>query len=148
VREHQSRHSANRWGFWLFVTDDESARDAIKLIGMPMMLLTAAAATSFLSNFDKSFTAYTVILLGILAIGRWIHTPIAAGNGAPVFPLAFLISVIAASICTWAAFRLAASNTLTLYFLLPMSLIIGVGCLVSIYCSVRGWLWLQRAGKS
>ena len=121
----------NRFGFWIDVTDAATAREAVRMAGLPVLLIGASFGLSALSGVMAPDPQYlsAAALATAAAVLVVIAFAIRAGRAALV--------PVAVTFCTVVLVARIA--------LLPTALaIVPILALLLCISGLRGWLWLRR----
>lgn len=137
---------AKRSSYWAVVDDEPSARNAVRMAGLPVLLmggveavaaLTAAMETPADGNAALGSAAGAILLIALAFRLR--------GGHAGWVPLVVLIFMIMLALRLWvsiAAWNAAGQNGIAGAGLL-IGWIIPLICLALMLGGLRGWLWLR-----
>ncbi len=128
------------FGYWITIRDAASARYAVRMAGLPVLLIAAnalLAATIMavtLATLDAPIGRNTLILLGLLVVAGLALGSIAfalrAGRATALVPAATTLSI--------AAFAVQAMVSPPWLLIVP-----GLAVLLAL-SGLRGWFWLHR----
>lgn len=132
------------FGFWLPVHDEPSARDAVRMSGLPVLIIGANAALFALLASDSaqimssSAIAFSLILLAFR---------IRAGHAAwvPFALLLFIAFLLSNTVLSYLGWHMAGRTQVGIAQAI-LSWIIPTICLALAISGWRGWRWLKMNG--
>jgi uncharacterized membrane protein len=134
------------FGYWLPVHDDASARDAVRMSGLPVLFMGANAAVFALMEAVQPAPSTSLLAssLAISCILILLAFRIRAGHAAwmPLVVILFVVFLAASAFLTYLGWHLtgrAQAGAIQAVF----SWIIPIICLVLVVGGVRGWRWLN-----
>ena len=123
----------NRWGFWIEVKDRASAENAVRMAGLPVLLIGASffmPALLLLTTPNAVGVPTRAIALGASGIVIIVIAFLIRGGRAALVPVATAIAV--------PVLLFEISLRPTLFTAVPfMALLLSIS-------GLRGWLWLHR----
>lgn len=133
-------------GYWLPVHDEASARDAVRMSGLPVLIMGANAALFALVEAVQP-APYAALLASSVAIACiliLLAFRIRAGHAAwiPFALVLFVVFLAANAFLAYLGWHLA-GRTLAGTSQVILSWIVPVICLVLILGGFRGWRWLK-----
>ena len=141
---------AKRSSYWAAVEDEPSARNAVRMAGLPVLLVGGAEAlTALIAAIDTPPDSNTAISSAVVAVLLIIVAFRLRGGHAgwvPLVVLGFVILLalrVPASIAAWNA---AGRNGIAVGTELLVGWIIPLLCLTLMLGGLRGWLWLRANG--
>lgn len=134
------------FGYWISVHDETSARDAVRMAGLPILLLGVNAIITFVmagANAAPSLVAWITGAVGVLLIVMAFR--IRSGHAAWI-PVAFLLygTFFAATLVN-AAMALQSGDAGRMNgAALLINWVIPILCLIFTIGGLRGWRWLMN----
>lgn len=134
------------FGYWISVQDEASARDAVRMSGLPVLLMGANAALFALVTSVRP-VSNPILLVSSVAIAFLLVLlafRIRAGHAAwiPFVLILFAAFLGVSGFSSYSLWRLA-GKTQTSGAHLVLSWIIPIICLVLVIGGFRGWRWLK-----
>ena len=137
------------FGYWISSTDEDSAKEAVKMAGLPALVMGAnAALASLIALFQTTpnltivaWSAIIALLLIILAFriraGRSAWLPLVL-----VLFSAFLVASAFSSYIVWSVAREepTSGGQIITGWIVPLI------CMVLVVAGFKGWLWLRTNG--
>ena len=138
------------FGYWIPVIDEASARDAIRMSGLPILLMGANAALLALVTSVQPFPD-TVMIASAVAIAFsliLLAFRIRAGHAAWIpFALILFAAFLGVNLfSSYIGWQVAGQNT-TVSGQILLGWIVPTICLILMVGGFRGWLWM-RASKA
>lgn len=137
-------------GYWISVTDEDSARDAVRMSGLPILVMGANAALLALLIAvrplpDTGMIASAAVIATLLIL---LAFRIRAGHAAWIpFVLILFVAFLAASqFSAYIGWRLA-GETPTASAHILLSWIVPAICTILMINGFQGWLWMRANGK-
>ncbi|NBR91159.1 MAG: hypothetical protein EBS68_14855 [Rhodobacteraceae bacterium] len=120
--------------------------DAIRMSGLPVLLMGVNAALFALISLVRPFPDLTVILSAVAIAGLLVSMAfrIRAGRAGwlPIASALFIPFLGVSLFASYGAWQMAGRNSLANAQIL-LGWIIPVICLILIICGLRGWLWMR-----
>ncbi|WP_155122062.1 hypothetical protein [Martelella mediterranea] len=138
---------AGFFGYWLPVDDEESARDAVKMSGLPVLVMGLNFV--ILSLFPSPYQAtsdYSSVISGVVALVLIFVAFRIRGGHAGLVPgttSLFCVFIVLNAVLPYIGYFLAGGRDLDL-FRLTISLIIPAICAALALNGWRGWRWLRK----
>lgn len=138
------------FGYWISSTDEDSAKEAVKMAGLPALVMGANAAlvsltTLFQATPNLTIVAWcaTIALLLIILAFR-----IRAGNSAwlPLVLVLFSAFLGASAFSSYIGWTAAGHEPISAAQIIT-GWIVPLICMVLVLAGFKGWLWLKTNGS-
>ena len=140
---------AKLFGYWLPVHDDASARDAVRMSGLPVLFMGANAAVVALMEAVQPAPSTSLLAssVAISCILIFLAFRIRAGHAAwiPLVVILFVAFMATSAVLTFLGWHLE-GRTQAGAIQAVFSWIIPIICLVLVIGGVRGWRWIISHG--
>ncbi|WP_338550326.1 hypothetical protein [Roseovarius phycicola] len=134
------------FGYWISAVDESSAKEAVKMAGLPILIMGANVALLTLVSLVQpvpnlafaGVTAFIALLLFVLAFR------IRAGHASrvPVAVFLFVAFFVGNAVFSYWAWKVLGSGQSTGAGLV-MGWIVPTICMILVVAGLRGWIWLK-----
>ena len=137
------------FGYWISSTDEDSAKEVVKMAGLPALVMGANAALAslvalFQTTPNLTIVAWSAIIALLLII---LAFRIRAGRSAwlPLVLVLFSAFLVASAFSSYIVWTVAGKEPISAAQIIT-GWIVPLICMVLVVAGFKGWLWLRTNG--
>ena len=137
------------FGYWISSTDEDSGKEAVKMAGLPALVMGANAALAslialFQTTPNLTIVAWSAIIALLLII---LAFRIRAGRSAwlPLVLVLFSAFLVASAFSSYIVWTVAGKEPISAAQIIT-GWIVPLICMVLVVAGFKGWLWLRTNG--
>ena len=138
------------FGYWISSTDENSAKEAVKMAGLPALVMGVNAALAslialFQATPNLTIVAWSAIIALLLII---LAFRIRAGKSAwlPLVLVLFSAFLVASAFSSYIVWTVAGKEPISAAQIIT-GWIVPLICMVLVVAGFKGWLWLRTNGS-